>query len=126
MQMLSSGLTKQLSKDIASTKLFQVDLLDASALAAIPDAKGKQSSLAVAAFTLSEITHPRKRARLVDSMWKSGAEVIVIIDRGTPSGFSIVAEARAQLLELAAASSRKGHVVAPVCYLTFDFQPPPL
>jgi len=33
-------------------------------------------------------------------MWQSGAEVIVIIDRGTPAGSRIVIEAREQLLGL--------------------------
>jgi ribosomal protein RSM22 (predicted rRNA methylase) len=33
-------------------------------------------------------------------MWNSGAEVIVIIDRGTPRGFKHVADARKLLLRL--------------------------
>ena len=33
-------------------------------------------------------------------MWDSKADVIVIIDRGTPNGFDIIAQARDQLLRL--------------------------
>lgn len=69
-----------------------------------------EPTIALAAFTLSELGHPKKRTKLVDRLWESNAEVIVLVDRGTPSGFSCIADARAQLLGL---SRGAGHIVAP-------------
>ena len=59
-------------------------------------------TLAVAAFTLSELPDNAARARLVQNMWDGGAEVIILIERGTPSGFLMIAEARQRLLALGA------------------------
>lgn len=96
-----------------STKLHRLDFLDADILSYVPRQFASQS-VALAAYTLSEITHPKKRAKLVQRLWDTGAEVVVLIDRGTPSGFSYIAQARAQLLELASkADAQGGHVVAP-------------
>ncbi|KAI5480354.1 hypothetical protein MNV49_000929 [Pseudohyphozyma bogoriensis] len=61
-------------------------------------ATGKKT-LALSAFTLGEMGTKEKRRELVRAMWESGAEVIVIVDRGTPGGSRMVIEAREQLLK---------------------------
>lgn len=47
-------------------------------------------------------------------MWKQTADTLVLIDRGTPSGFNIITTARQQILDLCAKDSTPVHVVAPV------------
>ncbi|KAG8683282.1 37S ribosomal protein S22, partial [Ceratobasidium sp. 394] len=59
-----------------------------------------ERSLALCAFTLSELPTGTSRKRMVTEMWESGAEWMVIIDHGTPAGFDNVARARDLLLEL--------------------------
>lgn len=56
--------------------------------------------MAVAAYTLGDLPSDKARREVVADLWASGAEVIVVIDRGTPRGFDIVATAREQLLRL--------------------------
>lgn len=46
-------------------------------------------------------------------MWKSNADMMVIIDRGTRGGYERVMEARQQLLDLGGASETSSHVLAP-------------
>ncbi|KAM0749740.1 Rsm22-domain-containing protein [Meredithblackwellia eburnea MCA 4105] len=60
--------------------------------------KGGKKTLALCAFTLGEQGTREKRKEMVRAMWASGAEVIVIVDRGTPAGSRMVIEAREQLL----------------------------
>lgn len=57
-------------------------------------------TIAMAAFSLGDLGTKEKRKDIIKAMWASGAEVIVIIDRGTPAGSRIVVEAREQLLML--------------------------
>ncbi|CCO29928.1 hypothetical protein BN14_03952 [Rhizoctonia solani AG-1 IB] len=59
-----------------------------------------ERSLALCAFTLSELPNGTARKRMVTEMWQSGAEWMVIIDHGTPAGFDSVAQARELLLDL--------------------------
>lgn len=59
-----------------------------------------KKTIALASFSLGDLPTKEKRKDLIRSMWQSGAEVIVIIDRGTPAGSRIVIEAREQLLGL--------------------------
>ncbi|GAA6046363.1 hypothetical protein JCM3770_004883 [Rhodotorula araucariae] len=63
-----------------------------------PKSTEKKRTLALAAFSLGELKTREKRKDLVRAMWDSGAEVIIVIDRGTPAGSSMVVEAREQLL----------------------------
>jgi len=65
-----------------------------------PKSAETQKTIALAAFSLGDLPTKEKRKDLIRSMWQSGAEVIVIIDRGTPAGSRIVIEAREQLLGL--------------------------
>ncbi|KAF8604014.1 hypothetical protein BDV93DRAFT_492700 [Ceratobasidium sp. AG-I] len=59
-----------------------------------------ERSLALCAFTLSELPTGSSRKRMVSEMWESGAEWMVIVDHGTQDGFDSVAQARELLLEL--------------------------
>lgn len=63
--------------------------------------------LAVMSFTLTDLPNQAARRQAVEGMWSSGAETIVIIDRGTPAGFQVVADARQQLLMLGRREIRK-------------------
>ncbi|BGP39048.1 37S ribosomal protein S22 [Rhodotorula kratochvilovae] len=63
-----------------------------------PKSGEKKRTLALAAFSLGELATREKRKDVVRAMWDSGAEVMIIIDRGTPAGSRIVVEAREQLL----------------------------
>ncbi|EFP80844.2 37S ribosomal protein S22 [Puccinia graminis f. sp. tritici] len=56
--------------------------------------------LAIMSFTLSDLPNQAARREAIEGMWNSGAETMVIIDRGTPAGFQVVADARQQLLML--------------------------
>jgi ribosomal protein RSM22 (predicted rRNA methylase) len=57
-------------------------------------------TIALAAFTLGDLGTREKRKDVVREIWDSGAEVIVLIDRGTPQGSRIILEAREQLIML--------------------------
>lgn len=69
-------------------------------------------TLALSTFTLSELGNVADRRELIQRMWKSNAEVMVIIERGTRSGYERVMEARQQLLDLGS-SEASSHVLAP-------------
>ena len=60
---------------------------------------GKRT-LALVSFTLGDLGTKEKRKEVLKAVWESGAEVIVIVDRGTPMGSRIIGEAREQLLTL--------------------------
>ncbi|KAE8233185.1 hypothetical protein CF326_g1782 [Tilletia indica] len=61
---------------------------------------GPEQTLALSSFALSELATDRDRQEHVRRMWKSGAEVIVVVDHATKRGFASIASARAFLLEL--------------------------
>ncbi|EJD03728.1 Rsm22-domain-containing protein [Fomitiporia mediterranea MF3/22] len=56
--------------------------------------------LALSAFHLSSLPTPAARKEMVKQMWSSGAEVIVLIDHDTSTGFTSIIEARDQLLRM--------------------------
>ncbi|PLW42827.1 hypothetical protein PCANC_07974 [Puccinia coronata f. sp. avenae] len=56
--------------------------------------------LAIISFTLSDLPNQAARRQAIEGMWNSRAETMVVIDRGTPAGFQVVADARQQLLML--------------------------
>ncbi|GAA5854588.1 hypothetical protein JCM8547_004899 [Rhodosporidiobolus lusitaniae] len=58
----------------------------------------QKRTIALTAFTLGDLASREKRKELVRAMWDSGAEVMIVIDRGTPAGSRMVIEAREQLL----------------------------
>lgn len=106
LQRLPQAQHKQLA-----TSLYLEDLL--SNAWQPPVVQDPERTMALAAFTLGEMGHPAKRHTFVEKLFNSGAEVVIIIDRGTPAGFRLVAEARAQLLALSKKSGSPGHIVAP-------------
>ncbi|KAF9172703.1 37S ribosomal protein S22 [Mortierella sp. AD010] len=56
--------------------------------------------IVMSAFTLSEITTPALRKSTLEHLWDNTNDMLILIDRGTPSGFKILAEAREQILGL--------------------------
>ncbi|POY74148.1 hypothetical protein BMF94_2960 [Rhodotorula taiwanensis] len=62
-----------------------------------PKSYETKRTIALAAFSLGDIGRSSRR-ELVQAMWDSGAEHIILIDRGTPRGSRMVIEARDQLL----------------------------
>ncbi|GAA6063952.1 hypothetical protein JCM10212_004907 [Sporobolomyces blumeae] len=65
-----------------------------------PNSSREKRTIALAAFALGDFPSREKRRDIVRAMWDSGAEVMVVVDRGTPAGSRIVIEAREQLLRL--------------------------
>lgn len=62
-----------------------------------PNSYADKRTIALAAFSLGDLGRS-SRKELVQAMWSSGAEYMVLIDRGTPRGSRMVIEARDQLL----------------------------
>ncbi|KZO90224.1 Rsm22-domain-containing protein [Calocera viscosa TUFC12733] len=75
--------------DVSYAKSFDEDTLH-------PDRQ--PHTLAISAFTLSMMSSENKRRAFIKALWKSGAEVMVLIDRGTKEGFMNIANARRRLL----------------------------
>lgn len=63
-----------------------------------PSSSHRTRTLALTAFTLADQGTKEKRKELIRAMWESDAEVLVVVDRGTPGGSRMVLEAREQLL----------------------------
>ncbi|KAL9934135.1 hypothetical protein V8E36_007217 [Tilletia maclaganii] len=82
-------------------------------------------TLALSSFALSELATDRDRQEHVRRMWKSGAEVVVLVDHATKRGFASIASARSFLLELgestfAATGDANGSAVGAHGELQFD------
>ncbi|KAJ1938380.1 37S ribosomal protein S22 [Linderina pennispora] len=60
----------------------------------------EQSKLVISAFTLSELPSDSVRKTTVENLWSQTSDTLVLIDRGTPDSARMIADARAQLLEL--------------------------
>lgn len=103
MQAISSALLGQVPSQSLKKKLFQTSLghpeLQETIAANFPEVPDSET-MAVAAYTLGDLPSDKVRREVVADLWNTGAEVIVVIDRGTPRGFDIVATAREQLLRL--------------------------
>lgn len=65
--------------------------------------------MAIMSFTLSDLPNADARRQAVLGMWNSGAETMVLVDRGTPAGFEIIADARQQLLMLGRRAIKISH-----------------
>jgi ribosomal protein RSM22 (predicted rRNA methylase) len=103
MQTISAALLARLPQASLSTKLLQTSLGSPDLASMLDNAHPQvlpRDTMALAAFTLGDLPSDKVRRETVRAMWDSGAEVIVIIDRGTPKGFDLVATARDQLLRL--------------------------
>lgn len=103
MQSTSSAFLSLIPAENFKKRLHQLSIhseeLQGTIQSAFPEV-ADSDTMAIAAFTLGDLQNDKKRREAVASMWESGAEVIVLIDRGTPRGFDIVATARDQLLRL--------------------------
>jgi ribosomal protein RSM22 (predicted rRNA methylase) len=73
-------------------------------MGALPD--GEASDLMTAAYGLDEIDAPARSA-LLERLWARTRGVLVIVEPGTPAGFTRILDARTQLLAASA------HIVAP-------------
>lgn len=103
MQVISAALLAQIPSQNLFLKLHQTSLgapdLSAILSTSFPQIP-KSETLALIAYTLGDLPSDKIRRETISEMWASGAEVIAVIDRGTPRGFNIVATARDQLLRL--------------------------
>lgn len=91
------ALGKQLISDLGGVEWFQRDVRAEGVI------KG-QYDLVVASYLLNELT---ERASLVDSLWASTGEFLVLVDAGSRLGYTVLLQAREQLLLSGA------HLVAP-------------
>ncbi|WFD18072.1 37S ribosomal protein S22 [Malassezia caprae] len=85
---------------------------DAHILRDRPGCEDDAPSLGVHAFGLGALDSDLAREKEVLRLWKSGADVLVLVEEATPRGFACIAAARAQLLALGA-HGPPCHVVAP-------------
>ncbi|KAF9287620.1 37S ribosomal protein S22 [Mortierella alpina] len=63
-------------------------------------AQAAKYDIVMSAFTLSELTTPALRKSTLEHLWNLTNDMLILIDRGTPSGFKMLAEAREQILGL--------------------------
>ncbi|WFD36322.1 37S ribosomal protein S22 [Malassezia cuniculi] len=77
---------------------------------------GADETLALSAYALSPMSTDSMRERHIDRIWKSRAQVIVLVEEANPRGFASIAAARAQLLQYGRTSGHPIHVVAPCAH----------
>ncbi|KAH9814408.1 mitochondrial small ribosomal subunit Rsm22-domain-containing protein [Melampsora americana] len=58
--------------------------------------KNKHNLIAIMSFTLSDLPNEESRRQAILQLWKTGAKTMIIIDRGTPSGFQLISMARVE------------------------------
>ncbi|KAG2184542.1 hypothetical protein INT43_000451, partial [Umbelopsis isabellina] len=76
--------------------------------------KQPKTDLVVSAFTLGDTPSEALRRSALESLWNQTGDVLVLIERGTPVGFQIIAQAREWILENNSNSQEPVvHVVAP-------------
>lgn len=74
------------------------------------DTSRADRDLVISAFTLTDLMdNPSVLKSTVQNLWNQTKDTLVIVDRGTPEGFKIVAQARQWILDMEGES----HVVAP-------------
>ncbi|KAI8929818.1 mitochondrial small ribosomal subunit Rsm22-domain-containing protein [Entophlyctis helioformis] len=76
----------------------------------------QRKDLIVAAFSLSEMPTDVIRAAAIRALWSQTRDMLVLVDRGTPAGFRMIAEARQQILDLETQEGESvpnAHVVGP-------------
>ncbi|KAI8139793.1 mitochondrial small ribosomal subunit Rsm22-domain-containing protein [Fennellomyces sp. T-0311] len=76
-------------------------------LAVVPHAP--KPDLVVSAFTLGDLPSQVLQRSIVEQLWDQTGDILVLIDRGTPIGFSNIARARQWILD----GDKNVHVVAP-------------
>lgn len=65
-----------------------------------------EADLVVASYAIGEVPDDR-HAKLIDLMWTKTRDVLLIVEPGTPAGYSRIVECRAQLI------ANGAHVIAP-------------
>jgi ribosomal protein RSM22 (predicted rRNA methylase) len=68
--------------------------------------EGEPRDLVTAAYVLNELA-PAARLRVVEQLWRATAQMLIIVEPGTPAGWQRIVEARAQLIEAG------GYVITP-------------
>ncbi|CAO3645643.1 unnamed protein product [Cunninghamella blakesleeana] len=74
------------------------------------DPRLPKTDLVVSAFTLGEISSLALQESTVKDLWDQTGDILVLIERGTPVGFSTIARARQWILDY---EKKDIHVVAP-------------
>ncbi|KAI9027193.1 mitochondrial small ribosomal subunit Rsm22-domain-containing protein [Phycomyces nitens] len=69
--------------------------------------------LVVSAFALGDIASTALQKSTIEQLWEQAGDVLVLIERGTPIGFSAIARARQWILDAEKEKGKKVHVVAP-------------
>ncbi|KAG2223733.1 hypothetical protein INT45_003457 [Circinella minor] len=77
-------------------------------LTVVPNAP--KPDLVISAFTLGDLPSQALQQSIVDQLWEQTGDILVLIDRGTPIGFSNIARARQYILDQ---YKNNVHVVAP-------------
>jgi ribosomal protein RSM22 (predicted rRNA methylase) len=72
-----------------------------------------QSDLVVSAFAVSELQTDAIRKLTITNLWKQTRDVLVLIDRGTPIGAQMIADARQHILDSCKDVGQDCYVVAP-------------
>lgn len=76
--------------------------------------KQPKTDLVMSAFTLGDTPSEALRRSALESLWNQTGDVLILIERGTPVGFQIIAQAREWILENNSNSQEPVvHVVAP-------------
>ncbi|HLH87907.1 MAG TPA: small ribosomal subunit Rsm22 family protein [Xanthobacteraceae bacterium] len=94
------GLT--LAENAAATRTtayLDGDVLSALAIAAPAD-------LVIASYVIGEVS-PRSLGRVADALWEATADMLVVIEPGTPAGFARIRTLRARLI------AQGAHAIAP-------------
>jgi ribosomal protein RSM22 (predicted rRNA methylase) len=85
---------------------------------AVDEIGGDPRDLVILAYVLNEL-EPDDRHRLVERLWPLTADMLVIVEPGTPAGWQRILAARRQLIETG------GHVIAPCPHVKeCPLQPP--
>ena len=72
-----------------------------------------------AAYVLNEIHNKSLRNVVIKSLWDMTKDCLVLIEPGTPEGFSSIRNARELILKEAQKDDKdasRAHIVAPVCF----------
>lgn len=93
-----SEMTKTLTEDLEIPSNIKLSLLHGRD--ATLSSTSSPPSVLISTFQLSKIPTTAARATRVKEIWDSGADTMIIIDKGGKDGFRALAEARAQLLSL--------------------------
>jgi ribosomal protein RSM22 (predicted rRNA methylase) len=81
-----------------------------------------KTDLVLSAFTLGDTPSEALRRSTLQSLWDQTGDVLVLIERGTPVGFRIIAQAREWILENNSdVQPQNVHVVAPVSISSLNF-----